>query len=132
MTHRLLDGLADGVERVLGRLVVDATTDGASAHPTLEGAVEAIEGTVAALRVPLETYERSYNAAPPADRARHAARREALAAAATRALEVHAQMLAHAEQKRDAVRERLADLGRSSAGAMAYAYATQVVRSSPR
>jgi hypothetical protein len=130
--HSLLDGLADGVERVLARIVVDSATDGASAHPTLEGAVEAIDGAVAALRVPLETYERTYNAAPPAERTQHEPRRRALLQAATRAIDTHALLLAHAEHKRDAVRERLADLGRSSAGAMAYAYATQAVRSSPR
>lgn len=139
---RLLDGLAEPVASVFERMLGDAAVDGASPHPTVDDAVAALDATLAALRVPLETYQRAWESATPSDRATHEPVRTRVLAAADAAAGAHAAFTAHVTQKRDLVRERIADLGRTAHGVQAYtnahaaavnsAYGIHVVRSSPR
>lgn len=139
---RLLDGLAEPVGAAFARIESDAAVDGASPHPTVEDAAQALEAALAALAGPLETYRRAWEAAAAPDRARHDARREALLAAGDRAAAAHAAFVAHVAQKRDVVRDRITDLGRAAQGMQAYAaaqatavasaYGIHAVRSSPR
>jgi hypothetical protein len=139
---RLLDGLAEPVTVVFARVVGDAAVDGASPHPTVDDAVEALAATLAALDMPLETYQRAFDAASDHDRASHEPARARLLEAANHASAAHAEFTAHVVQKRDLVRERIADLGRSAQGVQAYvtahasavnsAYGLHAVRSSPR